>query len=105
MLATCDGGVVEAGDSIVAYKVRWTVEQRNKFVRRWLKFRADHGLTQETLAEAMGVHVNTVNRVEKGKFVPSNETVLRFAEVEDRYREGKKTEKVLNVVPGSSEEL
>jgi DNA-binding XRE family transcriptional regulator len=89
----------------MVYRVRWSVAQRRQFVERWLKFRSEYGLTQEMLAEAMGVHVNTVNRVEKGKFVASNDTVLRFAAVERKYQEGRETEKALSWVPGKREAL
>ena len=89
----------------MAYVIRWTLEQRTKFVRRWLRFRAKYGLTQQTLAEAMGIHVNTVYRVERGKFVPNNDTVLRFQEVERKYKAGETVELGLAWVPGESEEI
>ena len=89
----------------MAYRISWTLEQREAFRKRWLKFRERYGLTQEAMAEAMGVHVNTVSRVERGKFVPQNETVRRFGEVEKRFKEGEKRERRLVWVPGEAGEL
>ncbi len=87
------------------YKIRWTLDQRDKFVRRWLRFRAKHGLTQQQLADAMGIHVATVHRVERGHFVPSNDTVDRFAEIEKKFKAGEETERALAWTPQSTEEI
>ena len=87
----------------MVYRIRWSLEQRDKFIRRWLRFREKYGLTQQQLAEAMGVHVNTVQRVERGRFVPNNDTVIRFQGVVDKYREGEKAERALAFVPGDIE--
>lgn len=87
----------------MVYRIRWTPEQRSRFVARWLKFRADFGLTQKQLAEAMGIHVATVNRVERGKYVPNDETVNKFAEVEQRYKIGAEAERDLAWVPNDTD--
>ncbi len=43
--------------------------------------RARHDLTQEQLAELVGVTRKTINSVETGKFVPSTVLALRLARV------------------------
>lgn len=43
--------------------------------------RARHNLTQERLAELIGVSRQTVNSMEKGKYVPSTVLALRLSEV------------------------
>ncbi len=43
--------------------------------------RARHDLTQEQLAELVGVTRKTINTVETGKFVPSTVLALRLARV------------------------
>lgn len=43
--------------------------------------RARHNLTQERLAELIGVSRQTVNSMEKGKYVPSSVLALRLSEV------------------------
>jgi putative transcriptional regulator len=42
-------------------------------------FRAERGLTQAALAEAVGVSRKTINTVENGVFVPSTLLSLRIA--------------------------
>jgi putative transcriptional regulator len=42
-------------------------------------FRAERGLTQAALAEAVGVSRKTINTVENGVFVPSTVLALRIA--------------------------
>ena len=41
--------------------------------------RATHGLTQEQLAEKVGVTRKTINTVETGRFVPSTILALKLA--------------------------
>ncbi|MFC1543698.1 helix-turn-helix transcriptional regulator [Gemmatimonadota bacterium] len=41
--------------------------------------RAKHGLTQEQLAEKVGVTRKTINTVETGRFVPSTILALKLA--------------------------
>lgn len=43
--------------------------------------RARHNLTQERLAELIGVSRQTVNSMEKGKYVPSTVLALRLSAV------------------------
>jgi transcriptional regulator with XRE-family HTH domain len=87
----------------MVYRIRWTKEQRDRFVGRWMRFRTRYGLTQVALAEAMGVHVNTVYRVERGRYVPNNDTVMRFEAVEKRYKVGETAGRELAFVPGESD--
>lgn len=42
-------------------------------------FRARHGLTQEQLAERVGVTRKTINTVENGVFIPSTVLALKLA--------------------------
>lgn len=42
--------------------------------------RAEHDMTQEQLAQAIGVSRNTINSIETGRYVPSVVTALRIAE-------------------------
>ena len=46
---------------------------------RLREHRARHGLTQEQLAERVGVTRKTINTVETGRFVPSTVLALRLA--------------------------
>lgn len=43
--------------------------------------RAKLGLTQEELAKRIGVSRQTINSIEKGKYVPSTELALRLSQV------------------------
>lgn len=43
--------------------------------------RAKLGLTQEGLAKRIGVSRQTINSIEKGKYVPSTELALRLSQV------------------------
>ena len=43
--------------------------------------RARHDLTQESLAEQLGVSRQTINSMEKGKYVPSTVLALKLAKV------------------------
>lgn len=51
------------------------------FVRRFRAFRADAGLTQEQLAERMGVSSRTVRNVEKRCYALSPGTVAAYDRV------------------------
>jgi putative transcriptional regulator len=42
-------------------------------------FRAEHDLTQEGLAQAIGVTRATINSIEKGKYTPSLELAFKIA--------------------------
>ncbi len=56
--------------------------QRNTRLVNHLKVhRAIHDLTQEQLAELVGVSRKTINKVERGWFVPSAELALKLARV------------------------
>lgn len=43
--------------------------------------RAKHGLTQEDLASRIGVSRQTINSIEKGRYVPSTVLALRMSDV------------------------
>ena len=43
--------------------------------------RAERRMTQQQLAEAVGVSRQTVNAIEAGKFIPSTLLALKFARV------------------------
>jgi putative transcriptional regulator len=45
------------------------------------ELRAERGLTQQELADAIGVSRQTVNAIEGGKYSPSLEAAFRIAEV------------------------
>jgi len=46
---------------------------------RLREFREKHGLSQEQLAEKVGVTRQTIISIEKGKYVPSLELALKFS--------------------------
>ncbi|MCL4168012.1 UNVERIFIED_CONTAM: hypothetical protein GTU68_050579 [Idotea baltica] len=46
--------------------------------------RAILDLTQEELAKAIGVSRQTINSIEKGRYVPSTELALRLSKVFDK---------------------
>ena len=48
---------------------------------RLKELRAERGLTQEALAEAVDVTRKTINTVERGRFVPSTVLALKLAAV------------------------
>jgi putative transcriptional regulator len=50
-----------------------------RLANRLLALRAEQGLTQAALAEAVGVSRKTINTVENGVFVPSTMLALRLA--------------------------
>ena len=43
--------------------------------------RAEQGLTQQQLADAIGVSRQTINAIESGKFVPSTVSALKMAQI------------------------
>jgi putative transcriptional regulator len=45
------------------------------------ELRATHGWTQEQLAQAAGVSRQSVNSIERNRYVPSLELALRFAQI------------------------
>ncbi|MEM9033407.1 MAG: helix-turn-helix transcriptional regulator [Actinomycetota bacterium] len=50
---------------------------------RVARLRADRGLTRLELAEAVGVHYQTVGYIERGEYAPSLHVALRIAETLD----------------------
>ncbi|MBX3563341.1 MAG: helix-turn-helix transcriptional regulator [Sphingomonas sp.] len=50
-----------------------------ELANRLRELRAEHGLTQAALAEAVGVTRKTINTVENGVFVPSTTLALKLA--------------------------
>jgi transcriptional regulator with XRE-family HTH domain len=59
-------------------------EKREKrpqgFPERLRKARTDKDLSQAALAEIVGIHLNQINRYEKGGAVPNSKTLQRLAE-------------------------
>lgn len=55
------------------------LELAKAFGRRVRELRLKQGLTQESLAEAAGVHTTFISNVERGYRVPSVPTLLRLA--------------------------
>ena len=47
------------------------------------EFRLRHGLTQEELAQATGVSRQSINSIERGRYIPSLPLALRFAQFFD----------------------
>lgn len=45
------------------------------------ELRTEHGLTQQQLAEAVGVSRQSINSIERERYVPSLELALMFARV------------------------
>ena len=43
--------------------------------------RAEQGLTQQQLADTIGVSRQTINAIESGKFVPSTVLALKMAQI------------------------
>jgi len=42
-------------------------------------YRAEHGLTQDELAQAVGVSRQSIISIERGRYIPSLNLALRFA--------------------------
>jgi putative transcriptional regulator len=51
----------------------------DKVINRIKKYRLRHELTQEDLANAVGVSRQSINAIERGRYVPSLPLALRFA--------------------------
>jgi putative transcriptional regulator len=43
------------------------------------ELRVERGLTQEDLAQAVGVSRQSINSIERGRYIPSLQLALRFA--------------------------
>lgn len=50
-----------------------------EFVKRLIELRKQQGLTQQGLADAIGLHVNQIKRYEAGTAQPTLETLVRLA--------------------------
>lgn len=50
---------------------------------RIARLRAEHGVTRRALADALGVHYQTIGYIERGEFNPSLALALRVAEFFD----------------------
>jgi putative transcriptional regulator len=46
--------------------------------------RAEKGMTQQQLADAAGVSRQTINAIERGKFVPSTVLAIKMAQIFDK---------------------
>ena len=49
------------------------------FGRRMRELRAEHGLSQDDLARATGIHATAIGRLERGSREPRLGTILRLA--------------------------
>ena len=59
-----------------------TVQELNNILGNNIKYRRNiHGLSQEKLAEMIGVSINTICEIETGKKFVRAETLIRFAAV------------------------
>jgi transcriptional regulator with XRE-family HTH domain len=56
-------------------------ELRNKFGKKLRRIRRDRDLTQEQLAEAIGVTMEFISRMERGHIGASFETIQKLADV------------------------
>lgn len=54
---------------------------RTRFGKRLRQIRRYRDLTQEQLAEALGLSVEFISNIERGKSAPSFETIEKLAEV------------------------
>lgn len=85
------------------YRIRWTLEQQQRFAQDWLHFRTVFGLTEQQMADELGLDVRTVQRIERCKFVPRNETVVRYRGMERKYKNGAEVRRDLAWVPGETD--
>ncbi len=51
----------------------------DKVINRIKNYRLHHKLTQEDLANAVGVSRQSINAIERGRYIPSLPLALRFA--------------------------
>lgn len=56
-------------------------KQLPPFARNLIKFRENAGLTQQALAEAIGIAAGSVHRYESGKGLPEREALLRLCAI------------------------
>ena len=83
-------------DRIVAEDIQLRAAQDAGFRARWeagaefreiawllIKYRMDHGLTQEQLAERVGTSATHISRIESGRHKTSLSTLLRIAHALD----------------------
>jgi len=54
---------------------------KKRFAKRLRKIRRSRDLTQEQLADMVGVSLNFIGQLERGESAPSLETVQKIAEV------------------------
>ena len=52
---------------------------RDKVANRIKEYRQEQGLTQDDLARAVGVSRQSINAIERGRYVPSLSLALKFA--------------------------
>jgi transcriptional regulator with XRE-family HTH domain len=73
--STADAAAHLAGEPEVAKRVKSEI-RRNELVSTLLQMRIDKGLTQEQIAERMGVNPSTVSRIESG-----NDRQLKWTDI------------------------
>jgi DNA-binding XRE family transcriptional regulator len=60
------------------------------YAGEWLRWRKEHGLTQEQEAQALGITRKTIRDIEKGKHPPKLGSREKMAALQQRYREAEK---------------
>ena len=65
-------------------RVESELDMRTDIRNRVKELRTDRGWTQQQLAEAVGVSRQSINSIERERYVPSLELALLFAKVFDR---------------------
>jgi transcriptional regulator with XRE-family HTH domain len=70
---------IEAGRPVVPIDVQSTQAASVAFGRRLRELRAEHGLSQDQLAERTGMHPTAIGRLERGVREPRLTTILRVA--------------------------
>lgn len=53
---------------------------KEKVANRVKEYRLEQGLTQDDLARAVGVSRQSINAIERGRYVPSLSLALKFAQ-------------------------
>jgi transcriptional regulator with XRE-family HTH domain len=69
-----------------------TADEQQAFAERLKEFRRKHRLTQHELGAALGVGNFTISSLELMRNRPFPQTVLKLAELEERYRQAEEAE-------------
>lgn len=68
------------------------------FSGRMRGFRKKYGMTQADLGAAIGLTDRTIRNIEAERYTPWPSTILKFAELEERYRRAEEAEDELTGV-------